>query len=452
MKTRISIFHLTFVFSLLLSISGCGSWLSNDKRPNFLIIVTDDQRYDTMAYMPNTQRLIFDQGVTFTNGFITTPLCCPSRASILTGMYAHNHGVLNNDEKLQHPTFIETLHSEGYYTGLIGKYLNSWKGEARPEYDYWVSYFKGETPYYGPDLNVNGKWRRHKKDEYITYLLGDYAVDFLDKASRQNKPFILLFTPNAPHEPVTPANEDLGLLTNLPPHRPPSFNEADITDKPFWLAAKPPLTAEEIASIDEFRRNQLLTLISLDRTIGRIMTHLENNGLLDNTFIIFLSDNGKFWGEHRITSKNGIYDEASRVPFAIRYLPLIPTSYVDSEHIVANIDIAPTILQLAGIDVPENMDGVSLVSLFTNADNPWREGILLEGWPPRGVYAAVHTKRYVYVETMDDKSEFYDLETDPYQMENLIDDPAYQDLIEYHKELLHKMNVPKHDLNSSTKP
>jgi len=409
-----------------------------------LIIVTDDQRFDTMAYMPNTQRLIFDQGVTFTNGFVTTPLCCPSRASILTGMYAHNHGVLNNDEKLKYPTFIEAMHAEGYYTGLIGKYLNSWKGEARPEYDYWVSYFKGETPYYGPTLNINGEWKRYEKDEYVTYLLGDYAVDFLDEASRHKKNFILLFTPNAPHAPVTPAKEDLSLLTDLLPHRPPSFNEADITDKPIWLSVSHPLTEEEIADIDEFRRNQLLTLISLDRTIARIMTHLENNGLLDNTFIVFISDNGKFWGEHRITSKNGIYDEASRVPFAIRYPPLVPVPYTDTEHIVANIDIAPTILQLAGIQIPESMDGLSLVSLFKKGDAPWREGILLEGWPPRGTYSAIHTKRYVYAETIDDKSEFYDLQTDPYQMQNLIDDPSYQDLIEYHKELLHRMKTQKH--------
>jgi len=243
---------------------------------------------------------------------------------------------------------------------------------------------------------------------------------------------------------VTPAKEDLSLLTDLLPHRPPSFNEADITDKPIWLSVSHPLTEEEIADIDEFRRNQLLTLISLDRTIARIMTHLENNGLLDNTFIVFISDNGKFWGEHRITSKNGIYDEASRVPFAIRYPPLVPVPYTDTEHIVANIDIAPTILQLAGIQIPESMDGLSLVSLFKKGDAPWREGILLEGWPPRGTYSAIHTKRYVYAETIDDKSEFYDLQTDPYQMQNLIDDPSYQDLIEYHKELLHRMKTQKH--------
>jgi len=435
-----SLSQLILISVLLLSIAGCQSSLSTD-RPNFLIIVTDDQRYDTMGYMPNTQKMIFDQGATFTNGYITTPLCCPSRSSILTGMYAHNHGVLENDLKLEHTTFMETMHENGYYTGLVGKYLNSWNGDPRPEYDYWVSYFRGETRYYRPDLNVNGKWIRHE-DQYVTYVLGDYAVEFLDKAARQRKPFILFFAPNAPHEPVTPANEDLNLLKDLPPYRPPSFNEADISDKPAWLAERPPLTEEEIAASDEFRRNQLLTLISLDRTIGKIMTELQNSGMLDNTFVLFISDNGKFWGEHRITSKNGMYDEASRVPFAIRYPPLTATPYIDSDHVVANIDIAPTVLDLANLPIPASMDGLSLVSLLSgNAD--WREGVLLEGWPPRGVYAAVHTNRYVYAETIGDKSEFYDLQNDPYQLENLIDDPAYQDLIEHHKELLKEINIQK---------
>jgi len=440
-RKTINLLQLILVAIILLSAAGCRSLFQEDKRPNFLIIVTDDQRFDTMEYMPNTQQLIFDQGVTFTNGFITTPLCCPSRSSILTGMYAHNHGVLENDMRLKYSTFIDLMHENGYYTGLIGKYLNSWKGEARPEYDYWVSYFRGETRYYKPDLNVNGEWTRHE-DQYISYVLGDYVVEFLGKAARQNKPFILVFTPNAPHEPVTPAKEDRKLLQDLPPYRPPSFNEEDISDKPAWLAERPPLTDEEIAFNDEFRKNQLLTLISLDRTIARIMTGLQGTGMLDDTFILFISDNGKFWGEHRITSKNGMYDEASRVPFAIRYPPLVSSPYIDGEHVVANIDIAPTVLELANIPIPASMDGLSLVSLLSGKTD-WREGVLLEGWPPRGVYAAVHTNRYVYAETVDDKAEFYDLQIDPYQLQNRIDDLAYQDLIEHHRELLHEINIQK---------
>jgi arylsulfatase A-like enzyme len=432
MRKLLLVFAQSALAFLILFTSGCTT-APEDNRPNILIIVTDDQRYDTVEYMPETQARIFDEGATFTHGYITTPLCCPSRSSILTGMYAHNHGVFDNDMELNQPTFIETMQENGYYTGLVGKYLNSWKGEPRPEYDYWVSYAKGETRYYNPRLNVNGKWIRHQ-DQYVTYALGDYAIDFIKKAEQKNLPFILLYTPNAPHQPSTPAREDRELFPDLPAHRPPSFNEDNIADKPAWLADQPLLTQDEIKELDAFRRDQILTLVSLDRTIARVMDELEKQGEMDNTFILFLSDNGKFWGEHRITSKNGIYDEASHVPFAIRYPPMISNPYVDN-HIVANIDIAPTCLELAGLPVPDNMDGMSLLPLFSG--NPeWRNGVLLEGWPGRGIYTAVHTAGYVYSETTDDRSEFYDLTADPYQLENLIDDPAYQDLIEEHKSLL----------------
>src|SRR5690349_15884962 len=143
MKPRLTFLFLTLTFVL----QACGMLPRlNDERPNFLVIVTDDQRYDTMQYMPNTQALIFYQGVTFSSAYITTPFCCPSRASILTGMYAHNHYVYVNEDRLKFPTLVEDLQDNGYYTGLVGKYLNSWKGEARPEFDYWVSFFGGTIP------------------------------------------------------------------------------------------------------------------------------------------------------------------------------------------------------------------------------------------------------------------------------------------------------------------
>lgn len=433
--------QLMVVVTFLISATGCQPLSQKDERPNFLIIITDDQRYDTMEYMPNTRQMIFDQGVTFENGYVTTPLCCPSRSSILTGMYAHNHGVRENEDKLMHTTFVEILHQNGYFTGLVGKYLNSWKGEKRPEYDYWVSYFRGETVYYRPDLNVNGQWVRHGEDEYVTYLLGDYAVEFLDQAARQDKPFILLFTPNAPHHPTTPAVEDLDLLPDLEPHRPPNFNEEDVSDKPEWLANRPLLTAEQIAEIDNYRRDQLLTLISLDRTIGRVITQLENTGEMDNTLVIFISDNGQFWGEHRFeTPKNRYYQEVVHVPFALRYAPLVPTPYTEN-RLVANIDIAPTILDLAQIPIPASVDGESLVKLLQR-DGDWRDYILLEGGILDGTYVGVRSERYFYGEN-DGYPEFYDLQEDPYQLQNLIDFPEYKDLIVQYKSLMDGLQQPK---------
>jgi len=423
--------------SLLLSSSGCGALVKKDARPNIIIIVSDDQRFDTMNYMPLLQRDVFDQGVTFTNGFVTSPLCCPSRSSILTGMYVKDHGVYQNDIELNHETVMNIMHDNGYYTGLVGKYLNSWKGEMRPEYDYWVSYSKGETRYYSPRLNVNGTWSRHE-GQYVTDALGNYAIDFVQKASKQNKPFVLLFAPNAPHEPAEPAPEDINKLPDLAPFRPPSFNEADMSGKPSWLSTRPLLTPKEIQVSDAFRRDQILTMFSLDRNLDRFMKALKDTGQLDNTFILYLSDNGKFWGEHRITSKNAFYDEASRVPFAIRYPALIPTPYIDTDHTVANIDIAPTILALAKLPIPDWMDGKSLLDLFSSPST-WREGVMLEGYPDRGYYSAYHTGKYVYAETNDFGTlvrEFYDLQKDPYQMHNAIDDPQYQDMINEYKQQL----------------
>ena len=411
----------------------------NDERPNFLIIVTDDQRFDTMEYMPNTQQLIFDQGVTFSHGYVTTPFCCPSRASILTGMYAHNHYVHVNEDPLGFRTVVEDLHENGYTTGLVGKYLNSWKGEARPEFDTWVSFFGGTVPnYYDPNLNVNGQWE--KKTGYITYLFQDYVVEFLRAATQQRKPFFLLFAPNAPHAPYTPAREDIETYTDLPPFRPTNYNEEDISDKPLSIAGKPLLTAEDSTNIEKMRRRQILTLVALDRSIGAVMQELEATGELDNTVVIFISDNGKHWGEHRMDSKSTAYEESVKVPFAMLYPPLVPAPYVE-DRLVASIDIAPTIYELSETRMPEIVDGTSLLKLFSGEE--WRSTLLLEAWPDRGHWTAIHTGDSIYIETDNDLSEFYDLTVDPFEMENGINDPEYQSRISELKSILESEKQPK---------
>ena len=439
-KKIVYVLQFSLAAIMLLSTGGCRFPLAKDNRPNFLIIVSDDQRFDTMDYMPNTQQLIFDQGVTFSSGYITTPFCCPSRASILTGLYAHDHYVHVNTNKLNLPTVVDDLHKNGYYTGLVGKYLNSWDGNARPEYDYWVSFFGGTVPsYYDPELNINGKWE--KKTGYMTYLFEDYVKEYLDKATSQRKPFFLLFAPNAPHAPYTPLKEDKGLLQDLAPFRPPSYNEADISDKPSAIANKPLINEEDATVIDNTRRRQLLTLISLDRSIGGIMEKLKETGELDNTVVIYISDNGKHWGEHRLDTKSTAYEEAVKVPFAMRYPPLIPTPYVEGK-IVGNIDIAPTVYDLSETKMPDVIDGMSLVNLI-NGNGEWRSSLMLEAWPDRGHWMSMHTEQYVYIETENDKSEFYDLAVDPYEMENAIDDPQYQSIIQELRQELQKVQIPR---------
>jgi arylsulfatase A-like enzyme len=430
---------------------GSSSSPTLPSRPNILIILSDDQRYDTVDYMPRTAARIFKQGVAFANAYVTTSWCCPSRASILTGRYAHSHGVHVLTDPLKEETFVDRLQKAGYYTGHVGKYLNSWDGSARPEFDFWVASSGGITHYFNQRLNVNGTWSIHPG--YLTHVVRDYALEFLRRAAKQQKPFVLLFSPSAPHfsnlpsgkppqgldflQPPEPAPGDEKLYQDLPPHRPPSWNKTDDAGKPRWYQALRPLTPDMIELIDTFRRRQIQSLNSLDQAVESLLDELARQGKLDDTLVIYLSDNGHFWGEHRIPwGKNSPYEESSRVPFAVRYPRLAAKPRVET-RLVANIDIAPTIYNLARVPIPTEVEGRSLVPLLahgskTNPSVAWREELLLEGWfpPPavkagRAPYAAVHTGRYVYVETEGDRSELYDLMSDPHQLQNHVDNPAY---------------------------
>jgi arylsulfatase A-like enzyme len=438
-------------------------------RPNILIILSDDQRYDTMDYMPRTAARIFNEGIAFPNAYVTTSWCCPSRASILTGMYAHDHGVHVLTDPLKKETFVDRLHKAGYYTGQVGKYLNSWDGSTRAEFDFWVAGQEGITHYFNQRLNVNGTWSVHPG--YLTHVLRDYALEFLRRTAKQDKPFVLLFSPSAPHfsslpsgkqtqgvdflRPPEPAPGDEKLYQDLPPHRPPSWNKTDGSGKPRWFQALRPLAPDTIELIDAFRRAQLQSLNSLDQAVESLLDELSRQGKLDDTLVIYLSDNGHFWGEHRIGwGKNSVYEESSRVPFAVRYPRLVAKPRVDT-RLVANIDIAPTIYDLARIPIPSEVAGRSLVPLLadgskTNPSVSWRQELLLEGWAQpalvkagRAGYAAVHTGRYVYVETDGDRSELYDLMIDPHQLQNQVDNSAYARVVSDLKPRLQRLREQK---------
>jgi len=393
-------------------------------RPNFLLIITDDQRFDTIDYMPITKAEIFDKGITFRHAFATTPLCCPSRASILTGRYARHTHVYDNGSPLEEPTFVDRLRQAGYYTGIVGKYLNSWDGSYRPEFDSWTV-FAGpgaSQKYFDPRLNINGVWIQHYG--YMTHILQGYALDFLNAARQRNQPWMLIFAPNAPHAPAHPAPGDEGLYLGTPLFWPPSFWEADISDKPFWLRHH--FIPLDPAYFDGFRRKQMQTLHSLDLAIGAVLDKLAEYRLDRSTVVIFISDNGVFWGEHRLNDKIYAYDEAARVPFAIRYSPRIPQPVVDT-RLVANVDLAPAVYELAGIPLPPDLDGRSPLP---PAPGQWRDAILIEGWAGYHPYQALRTDRYLYVETTDDIDELYDLAFDPYQLENQIYNPGYAPVVE----------------------
>ena len=376
--------------------------LAEPPRPNVLIIITDDQRADTFTreYMPNTFRMIVDEGILFPNGFVTTPLCAPSRSMLLQ------------------TTMVERLHQAGYFTGHVGKFLNPWDGSPRPGYDYWVAHPRGSSPYYDPILNVNGK--RGEVAGYITYLFRDYALEFLNQAP-QNQPFLLYFAPNAPHEPSEPAPGDEDLYADLPLHRPPSFNEPDASGKPAWLQDTTPLNNRRAAVSDDVRLRMFRCLKPVDEAIAEILTLLKTQGKLDDTLIFFMGDNGFFWGEHRLTGKNRVYEEAQQVPFALRYSRQVRQPHVE-RRFVANVDIAPTIYEVAGLPIPDDVDGRSLGALW-QGNRTWRDAIFLEGYPPQP-YQALRTHRHIYVETKRDRAELYDLEKDPYELNNVVDDRA----------------------------
>jgi arylsulfatase A-like enzyme len=426
---------------MLVTAVSCSATRPAKDPPNILLIVSDDQRNDTMQFMPRTQSLIFDQGVTFDEAYVTTSRCCPSRSSILTGMFAHNHEVILNSDPLTKKTMVEYLKENGYYTGLVGKYLNSYptspQDPPRPEFDSWIGMISGPdgSRYFDTSLNVNGRWTEHSG--YQTYILRDYAIDFLQQAKEQPDPFFLLYAPYAPHLPAVPAPGDEQLYADLPPHNPPNFNPEDMSGKPEWMQSLPFLTDDQIASIQRDWLHQNQTLNALDESIESLIQELDHLDMLDNTIIIYLSDNGMFLGEQRFPiGKIYVYEESMRVPFAVRYAQMIEKPRVES-RLVGNIDIAPTLYELAGIPIPEEVDGLSLVSLLR--DQPfakWREHLLLEGWPFGVAYVensppfqAIRSGDYVYVETEGDISELYDLQNDPYQLHNQINNPDYDKVV-----------------------
>ena len=410
----ILLFVTLFVFSL-----GSASTVVAQERPNFLLIISDDQPEGTLGqFMPQTQSRIFDAGLEFTKAYVTTPACCPSRSSILTGMYAFKHGVLVNKDELKHPTFPKFLRNSGYHTGLVGKYLNSWRGNKRPEYDYWVSFPGGSSTYLNPLLNVQGEWQENQG--YMTYLLEQHALSFLDSALSQEKPWMLLFTPNAPHDPFTPAEQDVGRWSTAALHRPPNFNEENRRQKPSWVR-KAGLSPTWVEKIDIRRERQLEMLWSLDVTIGALLDKIEAAGQLNSTVIIYISDNGHFWGEHGLLpGKDAPYEEATHVPLAIRY-PALTGTPGKSDLLVSNIDLAPTILDLAGVRIPDSADGLPIHRLLSGEVKP-REALLLEGYrndSGRKPFVAAVTKNYKYIENYRDVRELYDLNADPYEVNNI---------------------------------
>lgn len=419
--------------TLAVSVSLTPSAVAQDEpadRPSILLIVTDDQRWDTLWAMPEVQRSLVDRGVTFSESFTTSSLCCPSRASILTGEYPHTTGVYRQAppfggfQWFRDSTTIATeLHDAGYRTGLFGKYLDSYQrgaltGYVPPGWDRWVAFVHSQFFDYG--LTVDGEVRRRggEPDDYSTDVLANHAEAFIRNTEG---PLFALFAPAAPHAPAIPAPADEGGFDDLPAWRPPSFDEADRSDKPMYMQALRPIGPERTANLEVLRRNQYRSLQAVDRAVARLLDALEDTGRLDDALVIFTSDNGLLWGEHRWLKKEVPYEEAIRVPLVIRADAIVGRGARTDDRIVANIDLAPTIADVAGVDLP-GVEGKSLVPLLTGTAETWRQALLIEhlrGANPIPTYCAVRTERYLFASYDTGERELYDLDADPFELRNL---------------------------------
>src|SRR3990172_1877511 len=316
-------------------------------RPNIILILTDDLDAKSISVMPQLKTLIADQGTTFTNFFVTYALCCPSRSSILRGQYVRNHQVLTNTppsggfEKFQavgndQSTIATWLKAAGYRTTLMG--------------------------------------------DYLTDVLARKASDVIRRATRDGTPFFIYLATYAPHAPATPARRHANAFPNTTAPRPPSFNEADVSDKPAWVQDLPLLSPEQITRINEQYRVRLRSLLAVDDLLATLVDALQNTGRLGRTYILFTSDNGFHMGEHRmLMGKNTAYDEDIRVPLIVRG-PAVPARRT-LEHLTLNIDLAPTFAELTGAAMPAFVDGRSLVRLLGATPPPlaqWRQAFLVE--------------------------------------------------------------------------
>jgi N-acetylglucosamine-6-sulfatase len=406
------------------------------EQPNIVFILTDDQDVRSVSVMSNLKSLMMDHGTTFENAFVTDPLCCPARATILRGQYSHNTGIRGNSapeggfEKFRRKgpdgdesTVATWLDDGGYDTFYAGKYMNGYDNTryVPPGWDRWYGW---QGNYYGSggkySLNENGDIKTYDRDRvHDTDLLGEKAVRFIRGHKNDDDPFFAYIATNAPHTPAYVPKRHEGMFSDRSLPRPPSFNEKDVSDKP-KVVRRPEPSHTEIKDLGEEYRKRLASLQSVDGMIGDLIRTLRDTNELDNTYVVFTSDNGYLMGEHRRINKSLAYEESIRIPLVVRG-PGVPAQRL--EHLVTNNDFAPTFAELARVTRPGFVDGKSLVPLL-GSEKPgveaWRTGFMVEHLTP--TYQALRTSDQTYVEWSGGARELYDLapDKDPYQLRNLL--------------------------------
>jgi N-acetylglucosamine-6-sulfatase len=420
-------------------------------RPNIVFVLTDDLSTNLVRYMPHVLQMQ-RAGETFSNYFVTDSLCCPSRASILTGRFPHDTRVFDNsppeggygtfsERGEQHETFAVALQHAGYSTALMGKYLNGYKPSARggarvpPGWSEWDVAGDG-YPEYGYHMNSDGHVRAygHRPSEYLTNVIARKGLTFIDRSASARRPFLLELATFAPHSPYTPAPGDYGRFPQARAPRTPAFN-AFGANEPAWLRSFAPLGPRQTASIDRKFRMRAQAVQAVDRMIGSIEQELAAKGLARDTYIVFSSDNGLHMGEHRLQpGKLTAFDTDIKVPLVVTG-PGVPAGRT-VRAMSENVDLCPSFEELAGAPVPPSVDGHSLVALLHGRRaRGWRKEILVEhhgrvhdrgdpDLPSRGSgnppsYEAIRTADSLYVEYATGEREYYDLARDPFELDNI---------------------------------
>jgi arylsulfatase A-like enzyme len=423
--------------------------------PNVVLIETDDQTLESMRVMERTRALLGEQGTTFENAFVSLSLCCPSRASLLTGRYAHNHGVLDihppwgGFERLDgSETLAVWLQRSGYATVLLGKYLNRYgrrdPTEVPPGWTEWHGLVDPSTySYYRYVFNDDGVLRRSGAAEadYQTDAITGRAEEIVARRAASPQPFFLWVSYLAPHNGLprepgdppgtsspVPAPRHAGRFRDEPLPRTPDFDEADVRDKPAAMRRRPRLGARDVTAIEHHYRQELESLLAVDEGVGRIVAALERAGELEETLLVFTSDNGYLHGQHRVPAGKVLaYEPSIRVPLLMRG-PGVPRG-LRLPQLAANVDLAPTILEVAGAwGLPWEADGTSLFGFLRDPGLETGRDLLIEGparrrdGQPR--FAGIRSPGHLLLERDTGDRELYDLRADPHQLRNLAGSPG----------------------------
>jgi N-acetylglucosamine-6-sulfatase len=456
---------LILMLLIFLSGSAQGQKKKDSERPmNIIFILADDHRYDAMGFMkkipglktPGMDRMAAE-GAHVRNAFVSTALCSPSRASILTGQYAHTHTIVDNDTPLpSNLTFFpQYLQKKGYQTAFLGKWhMGNTEDQPQPGFDYWLS-FHGQGVYYDPTFNINGKRIKQPEGSYTTDLLTDYAVQWLNKLDKK-KPYFMYLSHKGVHAEFHPAKRHQGIYKDIEVRTPPSMyltatdssryygtstspaSRVNFRDIPNWVRNQRyswhgvDFMYHGTIKFDDFYRQYLETLMGVDESVQSVMKWVVENGQEQNTMIVYMGDNGFSFGEHGLIDKRHAYEESMRVPLLVWAPGMVkPNSVVD--EVIMNVDLAPTFLELAGIKKPAQMQGESFASILRGNSISWRNKVFYEyyweaAFPQTPTIFAVRTDRFKYIFNYGvwDLNELYDLKEDPYEMNNLIKDKKYE--------------------------